>query len=1077
MSPPTIPLHRIRFYDHTPSPITLISFSPLPLPPIHTSSSNPSISKTHTDGSYQPSPLFVARETVKWKYGNMCESPNGYSNWFLQKILPPTLTHQGISTMTLVIRDPEEFWTKGYDVPKVEDLRLFVSSSDSDDLVERCLHTGRILNTYPIPSPPLWSISVSPTHSLLCLSTTSSSLHFLSITPDGLSPPSHLLRCDPLPSRVRTVSIAWGPPELIQIDNQWNWKDTYVVTGNSDSSFRKWELPQLSHSSTIGSAAGSNRVTLKSRAVVEKISKGGNTKLRAGQKGTIVWGIAVLPDGGVVTSDSLGSVVFWDGKTMAQRQSFGAHKADGMCLVVGPGGKTIYTSGPDQRICQFVLLPPSSPSSPPTWTLTSSRRMHTHDIRSLSIFPPYVCLPNQLQSYSTTTTNTPESTIAAHPSDSIVARPDTRTFPRIRERRINPNHSPILASGGWDMHLSLLPASEPSLISERLKNPLGKPGKSRVVFEDALVRRLSPLSEGRVSVAEIGRLILGRRDRGVGVWRVKQGDEGWEKVLEMDFKLRTNLISSSISPDGRWIVVSDLYEPKLFLLDPSTTPLKPKRIKSLPDLLNSHPSVTKNSGASTVMFTPDNKRLVLGLVSGEVVVLDLPSLKHTPIHSLNTLHIGQHDFESELLHSDVHENGHSGDSEDQANDSSEEKREGLDVKIVGVFKCETSGKVLRGKPTHNSRLKMSNGLSHIHANGVISGTVNGDEGQGEDESMDVDRRDSSEDENDGDEDVAGDLKVRDRGRGADTGTKWVSCLTASSDGQWTAVAVGSWVGVYNLDTMRLYSTLPTFPSSPITLSFPPSHPSLLFILLPTHTLEIYHPDSKSFLPSTKEVDHLNEVLKGQYLPVTGMVFSPTIPSHSVVTSSQIPTSQGKTNDDTGENDRLVKVVFWSGEWIVTARLDLDSILRPREKIRKRSRRRKAMPTVVNGVESYDEGNEPGERDGTGGMNGIDQVDRVSGKNGVEKIHGLGEIGEMVEKNAMKMSGERIKLNTEFRCVVGVGWFSSSNDVHLMDEGNKLGEEVSRGERRREELVIVERPWSDYANELPAVFFTGGFGRA
>ncbi|RXK37018.1 hypothetical protein M231_05725 [Tremella mesenterica] len=1010
MSPPTIPLHRIRFYDHTPSPITLISFSPLPLPPIHTSPPNPSTSKTHTDGSYQPSPLFVARENGQVEIWQHVESPDGYSNWFLQKILPPTLTHQGISTMTLVIRDPEEFWRKGYDVPKVEDLRLFVSSSDSDDLVERCLHTGRILNTYPIPSPPLWSISVSPTHSLLCLSTTSPSLHFLSITPEGLSPPSHLLRCDPLPSRVRTVSIAWGPPELIQIDNQWNWKDTYVVTGNSDSSFRKWELPQLSHSSTIG----------------------GNTKLRAGQKGTIVWGIAVLPDGGVVTSDSLGSVVFWDGKTMAQRQSFGAHKADGMCLVVGPGGKTIYTSGPDQRICQFVLLPPSSPSSPPTWTLTSSRRMHTHDIRSLSIFPPYVCLPNQLQSYSTTTTNTPESTIAAHPSDSIVARPDTRTFPRIRERRINPNHSPILASGGWDMHLSLLPASEPSLISERLKNPLGKPGKSRVVFEDALVRRLSPLSEGRVSVAEIGRLILGRRDRGVGVWRVKQGDEGWEKVLEMDFKLRTNLISSSISPDGRWIVVSDLYEPKLFLLDPSTTPLKPKRIKSLPDLLNSHPSVTKNSGASTVMFTPDNKRLVLGLVSGEVVVLDLPSLKHT---------------------------------------------EGLDVKIVGVFKCETSGKVLRGKPTHNSRLKMSNGLSHIHVNGVMSGNVNGDEGQGEDESMDVDRRDSSEDEDDEDGDVAEDLKVRDVGRGDDTGIKWVSCLTASSDGQWLAVAVGSWVGVYNLDTMRLYSTLPTFPSSPITLSFPPSHPSLLFILLPTHTLEIYHPDSKSFLPSTKEVDHLNEVLKGQYLPVTGMVFSPTIPSHSVVTSSQIPTSQGKTNDDTGENDRLVKVVFWSGEWIVTARLDLDSILRPREKIRKRSRRRKAISSVVNGVESYVEGNEPGERDGTGGMNQIDQVDRVSGKNGVEKIHGLGEIGEMVEKNAMKMSGERIKLNTEFRCVVGVGWFSSSNDVNLMDEGNKLGEEVSRGERRKEELVIVERPWSDYANELPAVFFTGGFGRA
>lgn len=38
----------------------------------------------------------------------------------------------------------------------------------------------------------------------------------------------------------------------------------------------------------------------------------------------------------IVTSDSLGSVTFWDGASMAQKQSFQAHKADGMCLVIGP---------------------------------------------------------------------------------------------------------------------------------------------------------------------------------------------------------------------------------------------------------------------------------------------------------------------------------------------------------------------------------------------------------------------------------------------------------------------------------------------------------------------------------------------------------------------------------------------------------------------------------------------------------------------------------------------------------------------------------------------------------------------
>lgn len=47
--------------------------------------------------------------------------------------------------MALVIKDPEEFHTKGYNVPRLEDLRLFTAGSDSTDLVERCLVTGRIL--------------------------------------------------------------------------------------------------------------------------------------------------------------------------------------------------------------------------------------------------------------------------------------------------------------------------------------------------------------------------------------------------------------------------------------------------------------------------------------------------------------------------------------------------------------------------------------------------------------------------------------------------------------------------------------------------------------------------------------------------------------------------------------------------------------------------------------------------------------------------------------------------------------------------------------------------------------------
>jgi U3 small nucleolar RNA-associated protein 4 len=149
-------------------------------------------------------------------------------------------------------------------------------------------------STYPIPSPPLWSISVSPTHKYICLATSSPSLHFLSIpsTPTPLEPPpSHLLRSDTLPSRTRTVSLAWAIPKLQKGEEGWEWRDSYIITGNSDSSFRKWEIP--ASSSSDGSRQGQGRVVLKSRAVVEKIGKIKGKKVNG--KGTIVWGVGVLP--------------------------------------------------------------------------------------------------------------------------------------------------------------------------------------------------------------------------------------------------------------------------------------------------------------------------------------------------------------------------------------------------------------------------------------------------------------------------------------------------------------------------------------------------------------------------------------------------------------------------------------------------------------------------------------------------------------------------------------------------------------------------------------------------------------
>lgn len=180
--------------------------------------------------------------------------------------------------------------------------------------------------------------------------------------------------------------------------------------------------------------------------------------------------------------------------------------------------------------------------------------MHSHDIRSLSIFPPHTPLP------------------ASH----------ARTFPA--------DIAPVLASGGLDMSVVLTPAALPSNTKNKVVNPLST--SSVATWEDAYHRKLAYASgafgRSAVCVARAGRLVCCVREAGVSVWRIKRrnvrGEEeegmdvdegvvlpkeegGWERVLDMELNVQSNLVAGTMSDDGKWIVVSDLHETKLFQLE------------------------------------------------------------------------------------------------------------------------------------------------------------------------------------------------------------------------------------------------------------------------------------------------------------------------------------------------------------------------------------------------------------------------------------------------------------------------------------------------------------------------------
>ena len=211
----------------------------------------------------------------------------------------------------------------------------------------------------------------------------------------------------------------------------------------------------------------------------------------------------------------------------------------------------MYTSGIDQKVSQFSLIKSSSKSdpvslSPTKWVRTATKRMHSHDVRGLSMWPPYSPLP---------------------PSHQRAFRADI---------------APLLVSGGLDMCIVVTPAALPRSTTTRIANPLAT--SVTATFGDAYHRRIAYSSGAHGTVglhlAKGARLVLSTSDTGLAVWRlpkkssVQEDSElapvekthDWSKVLEMNLRVQTNLVASAISDDGQWLAVSDAFETKLFSL-------------------------------------------------------------------------------------------------------------------------------------------------------------------------------------------------------------------------------------------------------------------------------------------------------------------------------------------------------------------------------------------------------------------------------------------------------------------------------------------------------------------------------
>ncbi|KAH7883891.1 WD40 repeat-like protein [Phlebopus sp. FC_14] len=608
-SSPPVALHRCRFVDYSPSPITALVFPPLALPSLRKQAGK----QRERDRGPKFGTLAVGHangniDLLEWT-GEQGE-PQAPQAWHLRKTLPGPYPSK-VDSLAFTIRHPDNFPSES--VPSCTDLRLF-SCGGGTELLEWDITKRAVRRTISSQGGSIWSVAANPASTMLALGCEDGSVRLLSLFADTLQ---HYRRFDHVKCRI--LSIAWGPPiprrpkpktrpsaqkknEDVESSDESDededeWSDSWLVTGGSDSSLRKWDV-------------SSGR----------PIDRMGTDKMK-GER-TLVWTVGVLADGTIISGDSLGTVKFWDSMTCTQIHSFNAHGADVLCLTIGPEGTSVFTSGVDQKVVQFTYVPSTpdalsstSNSSVGRWIQSTSRRLHSHDVRSLTVWPSYRPLP-----------------------------------PRHRLKCLSgsPYIAPVLVSGGLDVSVALTPALPASMttssVAARVVNPLAT--SVATTFEDSYYRRI-PYS-CVTCVAKRARLVSSMHETGLKIWRIldipstamviegadsstePESRVGWESALEMELNVHTNLISSALSDDGQWIVASDLYETRLFHLNnTSAGDLKARRIRSLTSVLGTHipaPSSkgTPWTGGSAFIFTPDSTRMIMASVTTSfILVIDL----------------------------------------------------------------------------------------------------------------------------------------------------------------------------------------------------------------------------------------------------------------------------------------------------------------------------------------------------------------------------------------------------------------------------------------------------------------------
>ncbi|XP_055606900.1 U3 small nucleolar RNA-associated protein 4 homolog [Uranotaenia lowii] len=222
--------------------------------------------------------------------------------------------------------------------------RLF-SVGLSGSLVEWDLKKHSVKSSVLVTGNAAWCMDVSKNNQLLAVGTEGGYINIYNVQDDSINYEKIL---DKQEGRIVCLKF--------------DYSGDFIVTGSADA-VRVWNV--------------------KKGHAVHKMTTGRTQR----DKETIVWNLLVLKDFTIVSGDSRGKIMFFDGHLGTSFDSIPASKSDVLCLAINDKEDMLFVGGvePNIKIYQRVEVSKGGEKIK-SFVRSLTRKCHTHDVKAMTMF-------------------------------------------------------------------------------------------------------------------------------------------------------------------------------------------------------------------------------------------------------------------------------------------------------------------------------------------------------------------------------------------------------------------------------------------------------------------------------------------------------------------------------------------------------------------------------------------------------------------------------------------------------------------------------------------------------------------